>query len=74
MPCFLMVVVGETPHQNSAMASGFKLLAKANCTEILQAEEVFRSVDKKRLHAQSDTGDLHAAKDMLITTPRSDQA
>jgi len=40
--------------------------------EIVNAEETYRSLDSKRLAAQSESGDIRAARDMLIT--RSDRA
>ena len=39
-------------------------------SEILHAEETYRSVDRKRLDAQSEAGDLRAAKEIMITRPR----
>jgi glutathione-regulated potassium-efflux system protein KefB len=38
--------------------------------EILNAEETYRAVDRKRLDAQSEAGDIRAASDIMITEPR----
>jgi CPA2 family monovalent cation:H+ antiporter-2/glutathione-regulated potassium-efflux system protein KefB len=38
--------------------------------EISQAEETYRSLDRKRLDAQSESGDLRAARETIITEPR----
>jgi CPA2 family monovalent cation:H+ antiporter-2/glutathione-regulated potassium-efflux system protein KefB len=38
--------------------------------EILGAEQTYRAVDRKRLDAQSEAGDIRAASDIMITEPR----
>ena len=41
--------------------------------EIVEAEQTYRALDDKRLAAQSETGDIRAAREMMITNPAGDQ-
>lgn len=40
--------------------------------DIARSEAAYREVDKKRLVAQHEAGDIRAARDIIITTPRMD--
>jgi CPA2 family monovalent cation:H+ antiporter-2/glutathione-regulated potassium-efflux system protein KefB len=39
-------------------------------SEISEAEDVYRGVDTKRLEQQKTSGDLYAARDVMVTAPR----
>jgi len=44
-----------------------------NESEIDEAEETFRAIDQERLRRQKEAGDIYAAREVMVTEPRSPQ-